>query len=99
MTRSKVTERILANTREEVKIFTRRYAALAVKVNRLLKAKGLTQTTLAEKPDKTSSEIHKWLNGEYNFTLHSIAKLEAELGEPLIEVPNPPNTNKHLDTP
>lgn len=99
MTRSKVAERILANTPEEVKIFTRLYAALAVKANRLLKAKGLTQKTLAEKPDKTSPEIRKWLNGEHNFTLHSIAKLEAEPGEPLIEVPNLPKPNKHLGTP
>jgi len=88
--RSKVAERMLANTPEDVKIFTRLYAALVVKVNRLLKEKGLTQKALAEKLDKNPSEIHKWLSGEHNFTLRSIAKLEAELGEPLIVVPSHP---------
>jgi transcriptional regulator with XRE-family HTH domain len=36
---------------------------------------------------KKPSEISKWLNGEHNFTLRSLAKLEAELGEPIITVP------------
>jgi transcriptional regulator with XRE-family HTH domain len=88
--RSKVAERMLANTPEDVKIFTSLYAALVVKVNRLLKEKGLTQKALAEKLDKNPSEIHKWLSGEHNFTLRSIAKLQAELGEPLIVVPSLP---------
>ena len=36
--------------------------------------------------NKKPSEISKWLNGEHNFTLRSLAKLSAELGVPLIEV-------------
>lgn len=36
--------------------------------------------------DKKPSEINKWLKGNHNFTLKTIAKLEAELGEPIIEV-------------
>ena len=99
MTRSKVAEQMLANTPEDVKIFVRLYATLAIKVNRLLKAKGLTLKAVSEKPDKALFEIHKWLSGEYNFILRSIAKLEAELGEPLIEVHAFPNPNKHLNTP
>lgn len=85
--RSKVAERILENTPEDVKIFARLYAALAVKINRIIKEKGLTQKALAEKMNKKPSEIHKWLSGEHNFTLRSIAKLEAELEAPLIVVP------------
>ena len=85
--RSKVAKRILDNTPEDVKIFVRLYADIIVRVNQLLKEKGYTQKQLAEKLDKTPSEIHKWLSGEHNFTLRSIAKLEAELGENLLEVP------------
>jgi transcriptional regulator with XRE-family HTH domain len=58
-----------------------------VRVNQLLKEKGLTQKALADKLEKQPSEIHKWLNGDHNFTLRSIAKLQAELGETLIQVP------------
>ena len=31
--------------------------------------------------------LDEWLNGEHNFTLRSLAKLEAELGETIIHVP------------
>lgn len=85
--KSKIAERILAKTPEDVKIFASFYAALAVKVNRILEEKKLTQKALAEKLGKKPSEINKWLSGEHNFTLRSIAKLQAELGEALIEVP------------
>ena len=94
--RSKVAARILANTPEDIKIFTRLYASLAVKINRILKEKGLTQKALAERMDKSPSEIHKWLNGEHNFTLRSIAKLEAELGETLIVIPNRHQQNEFV---
>jgi len=85
--RSKVAERILAKTPEDVKIFTRLYGDLIVRINAILKHKGYTQKSLAEKLDKKPSEIHKWLSNEHNFTLRSLAKLQAELGETLLEVP------------
>ncbi len=85
--RSKVADRILAKTPEDVKIFVRLYADIVVRVNQLLAEKGLSQKDLAEKMDKAPSEISKWLKGEHNFTLRSIAKLEAELGETILYVP------------
>lgn len=85
--RSKVFQRILDKTPEDVKIFARHYGDLVVRINSLLKEKGYTQKDLAEKLDKKPSEISKWLNGEHNFTLRSLAKLEAEFGEPLLYVP------------
>jgi transcriptional regulator with XRE-family HTH domain len=33
---------------------------------------------------KRPSEINKWLKGNHNLTLKTLAKLEAELGEPII---------------
>lgn len=85
--RSKVAQRILAETPEETKIFARLYADIVVRVNQLLKAKGFSQKDLANKLEKRPSEVNKWLIGEHNFTLRSLAKLEAELGEPIINVP------------
>jgi len=46
--RSKVAERILANTPEEVKVFARIYGDLVVRINLLIKEKGYTQKVLAE---------------------------------------------------
>ena len=85
--RSKVARRILAETPEETKIFTRLYADIVVRVNQLLNAKGYSQKDLADKLEKRPSEVNKWLIGEHNFTIRSLAKLEAELGEPIINVP------------
>jgi transcriptional regulator with XRE-family HTH domain len=85
--RSKIFQQILDETPKDVEIFVRLYADLVVRINQILREKGYTQKSLAEKLEKRPSEIHKWLSGEHNFTLRSIAKLEAELGEILLEVP------------
>lgn len=85
--KSKVAERMMVKMPEDVKIFVDKYADIVVRINQLLKEKGLSQKSLAEKMDKKPSEISKWLNGEHNFTIRSIAKLEAELGETILYVP------------
>jgi len=86
--RSEVADRIMAKMPEDVKIFTDKYADLVVLINQILHEKGYTQKSLADSLEKRPSEIHKWLNGDHNFTLRSIAKLEAELGETLLGVPS-----------
>ncbi len=85
--RSKVAARILSETPEDVKIFTSWYADLVVRVHEIMRTKNITQKGLAEKLGKKPSEISKWLNGGHNFTLRSLAKLEAELGESLLYIP------------
>ena len=85
--RSKVAKRILEETPEETKIFARLYADIVVRINQLIKENQLNQKTLADKLEKRPSEINKWLTNEHNFTLRSLAKLHAELGEPIINVP------------
>ena len=85
--RSQVFQRILDNTPKDVEIFVRLYADIVVRINYLLKEKGYNQKDLAAKLDKKPSEISKWLSGNHNFTLRSIAKLEAELGGSILYVP------------
>jgi transcriptional regulator with XRE-family HTH domain len=82
--RSKVARRIQEETPEEVRIFVRQYTDIVVRINHLMRAKGYTQKQLAEKMNKKPSEINKWLKGNHNLTLKTLAKLEAELGEPII---------------
>lgn len=84
--RSKIADRIMATTPDETKRFVRKYGDMVVTVHQILREKGITQKMLAEKMGKTPSEISKWLSGEHNFTLRSITKLEAELGEDLIYI-------------
>lgn len=82
--RSTVAKRIQEETPEEVRIFVRQYTDIVVRINQILKAKGYTQKDLADKMKKKPSEINKWLKGYHNLTLKTLAKLEAELGEPII---------------
>jgi transcriptional regulator with XRE-family HTH domain len=82
--RSKVAQRIQNETPDEVRIFVRQYTDIVLRINQILKAKGYTQKDLAEKMNKKPSEINKWLKGSHNLTLKTLAKLEAELGEPII---------------
>jgi transcriptional regulator with XRE-family HTH domain len=82
--RSKVATRIQNETPDEVRIFVRQYTDIVLRINQLLQAKGYTQRDLAEKMKKRPSEINKWLKGNHNLTLKTLAKLEAELGEPII---------------
>lgn len=64
----------------------RKYADIVVRINEILQQKGYTQKELTERMNKKPSEINKWLKGNHNLTLKTIAKLEAELGEPIIGV-------------
>lgn len=85
--RSKIAKRIIEETPLEVKIFVKKYGDIVVRAHQILKEKGITQKELAARLDKSPSEISKWLSGNHNLTLRSIAKLEAELGADLIYIP------------
>ena len=82
--RSKVAKRIQDETPEEVRIFVRQYTDIVVRINKIMETKGNTQKDLADRMQKKPSEISKWLKGNHNLTLKTLAKLEAELGEPII---------------
>lgn len=85
--RNKIFQEILDETPKDVEIFVRLYADIVLRINELMEEKGLNQRALAIKLEKQPSEIHKWLNGDHNFTLRSLAKLQAELGESILEIP------------
>jgi transcriptional regulator with XRE-family HTH domain len=82
--RSKVAKKIQEETPEETRIFVRQYTNIVLRINEIMQEKGYTQKYLAERMKKKPSEINKWLKGNHNLTLKTLAKLEAELGEPII---------------
>lgn len=52
----------------------------------LMESKGLSKKQLADNLGKRPNEITRWLSGEHNFTLSTIAKLSSYFDEPIIEV-------------
>lgn len=85
--RSKYAKKVLSETPESTRIFARWYGDIVLRVTQIMQEKGMTQKDLAEHLNKKPSEISKWLNGQHNFTLQSLAKLQAELGELVLYVP------------
>lgn len=60
--------------------------ALSFRINDLMKKRGLSKIEFAKALGKRPSEITKWLSGQHNFTIRTIALLSTFFGEPLIQV-------------
>ena len=52
----------------------------------LMKEKGLSKKQFADAIGKRPSEITRWLSGEHNFTISTLAMLSTFFGQPIIIV-------------
>lgn len=59
---------------------------VADRIDALMKERGLNQKQFAMAIGHRPSEISKWLSGQHNFTLKTIAMLTHFFGKPLIKV-------------
>ncbi|MCD8386679.1 MAG: helix-turn-helix transcriptional regulator [Bacteroidales bacterium] len=55
------------------------------RVYQFMQAKGITKKELAGALGKRPSEITKWLSGQHNFTLRTIAMFTAFFGQTIIQ--------------
>jgi transcriptional regulator with XRE-family HTH domain len=76
-----------ADYRLENKAWLVKSQAIALKILRSLRAKGLSQRDLADKLNVTPQQVNKWVKGGENFTIETIAKIEQVLDIVLIEIP------------
>lgn len=60
--------------------------AIAAHISEILERKGWSKTDLAIAMGKKNAEISKWMSGQHNFTIATIAKIEVILGEDIISV-------------
>ena len=60
--------------------------AIANRIYELMTKRGLSKVEFAQALGKRPSEVTKWLSGQHNFTLRTIALLSAFFGEELIAV-------------
>ena len=60
--------------------------AISNRIMELLEERGLSKLELARSLGKRPSEITKWVSGQHNFTIRTLALLSAFFGEPLIQV-------------
>lgn len=78
--------KIRANTPKEVKLMIDHSFAIVDRIDEIMRKKNISQRQLAEMLGKKESEVSKWMRGTHNFTIKTIAKLEAVLGEPIFQV-------------
>ena len=59
---------------------------IAKRIYDILKRKGWSQADFAKAAGKKEAEISKWLSGQHNFTIRTIAFIETVLGEGIVSV-------------
>lgn len=58
--------------------------AIATEIENLMKKRGLSKKQFADALGKKPSEVTKWLSGQHNFTIRTIAMLSNFFGKPII---------------
>lgn len=58
--------------------------AISTEINNLMQKHGLTKKQFADALGKKPSEITKWLSGQHNFTIRTLAMLSNFFGTPII---------------
>ena len=77
-------KKFLESTPKYIEYLAQHSIDLSIQISKLLKKYNMTQKDLALRVDKKESEISKWLSGNHNLTLKSIAKIEAAFNEQII---------------
>lgn len=81
-------KKMVAEVPAEIKAEADLSFAIADRLDFLIKERGLTKKEFAAAIGKRPSEVTKWLSGQHNFTLRTIAMLSAFFGEALVIAPN-----------
>lgn len=58
--------------------------AISNRIDALMQERGLSKKDLADQLGKRPSEVTRWLSGQHNFTISTIAMLSAFFGKSLI---------------
>ncbi len=84
MKKNKILEKRRLAVKKDAKLFVEHSFSIANRIHDILEEKNIDQKNLAQLLGKNESEISKWLRGTHNFTLKTISKIEAVLGEAII---------------
>lgn len=59
---------------------------ISTRIAELMTARNLTRKQFADAIGKRPCEVTKWLSGEHNFTISTLAMISAFFGQPIISV-------------
>lgn len=77
---------IFAQVPREQREESRLSFAISNRLDVLMNERGLNKKQFAEAIGKRPNEITRWLSGEHNFTIATIAMLSTFFGKPIITV-------------
>lgn len=80
----------------DVDIAVRQSFEIVDRIHEILVKQGKGRKDLALLLGKSESEISKWMSGTHNFTIQTLAKIQAALGESVIEVTKEKQVEKTL---
>ncbi len=60
--------------------------AISDKIDALMQERGLSKKQFADALGRRPSEVTKWLSGQHNFTIATLAMLSAFFGQPIVTV-------------
>ncbi len=60
--------------------------AISNRLDALMKERGLNRRQLADAVGKRPNEVTRWLSGEHNFTIATLAMLSTFFGQPIVTV-------------
>ena len=87
MKRAKTSLReLLGDITPEEKAEARLSFQISNRLDFLMQEKGLSKKQLADAIGKRPSEITRWLSGEHNFTISTLAMLSSFFDQPIITV-------------
>ena len=87
MKRAKISLReLLSDISPEERAEARLSFQISNRLDFLMKEKGLSKKQLADAIGKRPSEITRWLSGEHNFTISTLAMLSSFFGQPIVTV-------------
>ncbi len=87
MKRAKTSLReLLGDIKPEERAEARLSFPISNRLDSLMQEKGLSKKQLADAIGKRPSEITRWLSGEHNFTISTLAMLSTFFGQPIITV-------------
>lgn len=79
-------ERVKMSYRIENADWLRMSATIALKIRKILRSQNISQVEFASRMGVTPAQISKILSGKVNFEIKTISKLQAILGEPIIDI-------------
>ena len=77
---------IVASIPDKIHYEVNMETAVSNRIYELMQEKGLSKSELARSLGKRPCEITKWLSGQHNFTLSTLAMLSSFFGQPIITV-------------